>query len=137
MKKKYLSLTFILGLLTSCVSKTYDVMDYRLTMEFHDDFKILQLTDLHFGIESHLESQFAFVKQSINEANPDLIILTGDNFMYASQAVVKNTIYFINNCCKELSNKDNNSLTKFAFTFGNHDNQGDYYRYFINDVIIH
>lgn len=133
MKKKYLSLAFILGLLTSCVSKTYDVMDYRLTMEFHDDFKILQLTDLHFGIESHLESQFAFVKQSINEANPDLIILTGDNFMYASKAIVKNTFTFINECCKELSTPER--VVKFAVTYGNHDNQGDYSRYYLNNTM--
>ena len=34
--------------------KDYDVEDYRTTMTFHEDFKIMQLTDLHLGIEVDL-----------------------------------------------------------------------------------
>ena len=99
MKKKYLSLPILLGLLCGCSPIAYDVNDYRQTMIFHEDFKILQLTDLHLGIESDLNKQFTFIKNSINEVKPDLIICTGDNFMYASKNIVNNTITFINNCC--------------------------------------
>lgn len=61
-------------------------------MEFHDDFKILQLTDLHLGIENDLVTQLSVVKNAINESNPDLIVLTGDNFMYATKSVVENLV---------------------------------------------
>ena len=134
MKTKFLKNLVLVPLLLGCSPKAYSVIDYRLTMEFHEDFKILQLTDLHFGIESDLKSQFDFVKDSILEANPDLIILTGDNFMYSSEGTVKSTIKFFNDACNELTSK-NNRLTKFAMTFGNHDNQGDYHRYFINETL--
>lgn len=134
-KNKLLSFLIIVPILLGCSPKTYSVSDYRQVMTFHDDFKILQITDLHYGVESDLKTQLDFLKQSIDETNPDLIILTGDNFMYASKDVVKNTIGFINDCCKQLSNSNNDKLTKFALTFGNHDNQGDYPRYFINKVM--
>lgn len=135
-KKIFLPL-MIIPLLTSCNLNSgvdYHVNYYRLTMDFHEDFKILQITDLHFGIESDLALQFKVVKNSITEANPDLIILTGDNFMYASKAIVDQTYNFFNECCKELTNK-NNRVTKFAVTYGNHDNQGDYSRYYLNQSL--
>lgn len=139
MKHKLIPLLLTsLLLLPSCSNtKTYEVNDYRLTMNFHEDFKILQLTDLHLGIESDLNLQLNFVNKAILENNPDLIILTGDNFMYASKNTVIQLINNLNITCKKLNdlNKDG-KLTKFAITFGNHDNQGDYYRYFINEVIL-
>ena len=128
----------VLFSLTACSGaskeKQYSVKEYRTTMEFHEDFKILQLTDLHFGIESDIELQLGMVKKAINEANPDLIILTGDNFMYASKKIVYNLISTINAECNALTEK-NGRLTKFAITYGNHDNQGDYPRYYLNEVV--
>ena len=112
----------------------YSVSDYRTTMKFHEDFKILQITDLHFGVESDLELQLGILKKSINEAMPDLIILTGDNFMYSNKSIVKALVSTLNEECKALSSS-RGMLTKFAITFGNHDNQGDYPRYFINETI--
>lgn len=136
MNKKFLLLLTSLLTLTSCsTTKDYDVKDYRLTMQFHDNFKILQLTDLHFGIESELEKQMTFVKHSIYEADPDLIILTGDNFMYSSKNVVYYLYNSLNEICKQLTSSHPDRLTKFAVTYGNHDNQGDYYYYYLNDAL--
>lgn len=138
MKKIFcIILTLILLSLCACSSpstREYNVNDYRTTMQFHNDFKILQLTDLHLGIESDLDKQLDIVSNTIEEVNPDLIILTGDNFMYATKSVVKNLIDTLNNECEKLT-EQNGRLTKFAVTFGNHDNQGDYPRYFTNSVI--
>ncbi len=114
---------------------SYSVDKYRTTMQFYDDFKILQLADLHLGIETNIELQLSVVKNAIEKSQPDLIILTGDNFMYASKGVVKSLFEFLNEECKSLTEKRGGRLTKFAVTFGNHDNQGDYPRYFINEVI--
>lgn len=138
MKNKYFFLLISsLCALTSCnQTKTYEVNDYRLTMKFHDNFKILQLTDLHLGIESDLALQLDFIKEAINETEPDLIILTGDNFMYSSKNTVIQLMNTLNTTCKKLNDGyTDDKLTKYAITFGNHDNQGDYYRYYINEIV--
>ena len=114
--------------------KSYSVAEYRTTMQYYDDFKILQLTDLHFGIETDIALQLDIVKNAIIEANPDLIVLTGDNFMYSTKGIVKSLFSFLNEECKALTSK-RGRLTKFTVTFGNHDNQGDYSRYYINEVV--
>ena len=133
MNKKIL-LPLIALVCTSCSQVVdYGVEQYRTTMEFHDDFKVVQLTDLHLGIESDLTKQLNFVCESIEQADPDLIILTGDNFMYASKGIVKALFKTLNDKCKQLSTPQR--IRKFAVTFGNHDNQGDYPRYYINNVI--
>ncbi len=136
MKRFYSILLIISILLCSCSSQNqYNVNDYRTTMKFHDDFKILQLTDIHLGIESDLNHQLNIVKSYIDDADPDLIILTGDSFMYSSKEIVNNLISTLNNKCKELTTNHPDRLTKFAITYGNHDNQGDYSRYYINNVV--
>ena len=114
---------------------SYPVEAYRTAMQYYEDFKVLQLTDLHLGIESDLAKQLDVVKNAIRVEEPDLIVLTGDNFMYASKGVVKSLIFTLNAECEDLTAKRNGRLTKFTVTFGNHDNQGDYSRYYINEVI--
>ena len=118
------------------VGKTaYAVQQYRTTMQYYEDFKILQIADLHLGIETDVALQLQIVCQTIRLEQPDLIILTGDNFMYASKGVVKSLISTLNEECAALTLARNGRLTKFTLTFGNHDNQGDYSRYYINNVI--
>lgn len=142
MKKKIFALLSASVLCLSCVACAnekngvqYDVNDYRTTMQFHDDFKIMQLADLHFGIETNVQKQLDFIVAAMEEADPDLIILTGDNFMYGSKGIVKSLIGRMNETCKSLTEKHPERLTKFALTFGNHDNQGDYHRYYINEIM--
>lgn len=113
----------------------YSVAEYRTTMKYYEDFKILQLTDLHFGIETDVGAQLEIVKSAIRAEQPDLIVLTGDNFMYASKAVVRSLITTLNSECEALSSQRDGRITKFTMTFGNHDNQGDYPRYYINEVL--
>lgn len=114
---------------------TYGVDAYRTTMQYYDDFKILQIADLHLGIETDLACQLGIVRDTIRREQPDLIVLTGDNFMYASKGVVKSLISTLNEECAAMTELRQGRLTKFTMTFGNHDNQGDYARYYINDVI--
>jgi predicted MPP superfamily phosphohydrolase len=147
MKKTAIALIFciILACLSACGSldtskeqksgKEYGVLEYRTTMQYHEDFKILQLTDLHLGIESDLATQLGIVEKSIKESDPDLIILTGDNFMYATKSISYQLISTLNRLCRELTEAHPDRLTKFALTYGNHDNQGDYPRYYTNSVI--
>lgn len=145
MKKIVFALLFcVLICLSACgsnesreqqIGKQYDVSEYRTTMQYHDNFKILQLTDLHLGIESDLKAQLGIIEKSIKESDPDLIILTGDNFMYATKSIVRQLISTLNELCGELTSNHPDRLTKFAITYGNHDNQGDYPRYYTNSVV--
>lgn len=118
------------------VGKTaYDVAEYRTTMQYYADFKVLQLTDLHLGIETDVAKQLEIVENMVRAESPDLVILTGDNFMYASKGVVKSLVSTLNTVCGEVTAARGGRLCKFTLTFGNHDNQGDYSRYYINEVI--
>ena len=142
--KKIVAVFLVLAMLSAFVScnngeksegKAYAVEEYRTTMQYYDDFKILHLTDLHFGIETDIAHQLEIIENEIEEEKPDLVILTGDNFMYASKGVVRSLISALNSACAKLSAERGERITKFTMTFGNHDNQGDYSRYFINETI--
>ena len=143
MKNRFIAVLLIcLTLLSFCGcadggagNTDYAVEEYRTTMQYYDDFKILQLADLHFGIETDVNKQLEIVKNAIRTERPDLIILTGDNFMYASKGLVDVLVDTLNSECKSLTEERGGRLTKFTMTFGNHDNQGDYPRYYINEVI--
>ena len=113
----------------------YELKDYRTVMKFHDDFKVMQLTDLHLGVQGDLAKNLGFVGYNIDHADPDLIVITGDSMMYGTKGIVDNYIKFLNDKCLELTNKQPDRVTKFAITFGNHDNQGDYPRYYINNAV--
>ena len=78
-KNKNILTLLLIGLLTTSCSSTkqYNVEDYRTVMKFHDNFRILQLTDLHFGIETNLEEQTKFISQSIKEAKYRLESVAG------------------------------------------------------------
>lgn len=114
---------------------SYAVSSYRTTMQYYDDFKILQIADLHLGIETDVARQLKIVRDAIHTEQPDLIILTGDNFMYASKGVVESLLSALNETCAAMTAEREGRLTKFTMTFGNHDNQGDYSRYYINEAI--
>ena len=142
MKKRIIVLLALAALLLplfGCAAagegKSYPVEEYRTTMQYYDDFKVMQLTDLHFGIETDVALQLRILTSEIREEQPDLIVLTGDNFMYASKGVVNSLVSALNEVCKEITAERKGRLTKFTMTFGNHDNQGDYPRYYINQVI--
>ncbi len=141
--KKLIAVLLLLALLASlvgCASRdanknAYPVEAYRTTMQYYEDFKVLQLADLHLGIETDVAHQLRIVEEAIRTEQPDLIVLTGDNFMYASKGVVKSLMATLNDACASLTAARGGRLAKFTVTFGNHDNQGDYSRYYINKVI--
>ena len=117
MKNKRANILFLLPLLlTSCGKQEHPVSDYRLTMNFHDDFKIMQWTDVHIGIQTDLKKTHALLKAEVDDfeekegAKPDLIVLTGDTFMGADRRMVKDTLKFFDSL-----------EVPFAFTYGNHD----------------
>lgn len=143
MKNRLFAVLVLLALLLSFAGcsaykdsgEDYPVSAYRTTMQYYEDFKILQIADLHLGVETDVAFELEKLKDTIRAEAPDLIILTGDNFMYASKGIVKSLVSTLNTACSELTEARGGRLTKFTLTFGNHDNQGDYSRYYINEVI--
>ena len=115
MLKKIL-LSFILIMIiftTSCSNgKHYDEQEYMLDIEYQDDFKILQLTDLHLGMKDDLDVHFDVIKKTVSQANPSLIVITGDLFTFATRRVVKEFVNFF----------DSFNIP-WTLTFGNHDEQ--------------
>lgn len=126
-KNKKLILLLFPFLLTSCSfnsTRSYSVNDYKIEMNYKDNFKIMQLTDLHFSVQTDYVNVTNYLKNNIKTCNPDLMIITGDTFMSASKNVVDNVLNFI----------DSFNIP-FAFTYGNHDFQGNYDFYYINNSL--
>ena len=105
--------------------------DYVSCMEYHDDFNILQLTDIHWSYESstlrskkYLEKTIAEADRHVkelqgNDAKIDLVELTGDQFMLANT-------YHIDTFLKFFEQQAEKYGFYYAVIWGNHDRQGLY-----------
>lgn len=105
--------------------------DYVSYMEYHDNFNILQLTDIHWSYESstlrskkYLEKTIAEADRHIkelqgNDAKIDLVELTGDQFMLANT-------YHIDTFLKFFEQQAEKYGFYYAVIWGNHDRQGLY-----------
>ncbi|MCR4561792.1 MAG: metallophosphoesterase [Bacilli bacterium] len=114
MKQKILLLLTALPTicLTSCGERHYSPADYVLEMDYVTDFRVLQITDCHLGDKDDLQRHFDFMDLTINEADPDLIAVTGDLFTYASKTTAKKFLDYVDG-----------HKVPWTVTFGNHDEQ--------------
>lgn len=129
--KKYLKLaltTFVsLIFFTGCgakVNSAEHLEDYIKTMDYHDNFVILQLTDIHwnsgtqignakYGQKEYLDKLIAEVKSHTGKI--DLIEVTGDTFMLSNKIAVKSFLKYMEGVG-----------IPYATIWGNHDRQGIY-----------
>lgn len=105
--------------------------DYVYEMGYHDDFNVLQLTDIHWNVNSstsasktYLEKLIAEVDFHIKEtqgpsAKIDLVELTGDQFM------LSNT-YHVETFLKFMEDQASKYGFMYAAIWGNHDRHGIY-----------
>ena len=121
-KNTIIALPFVGLLLTGCVGKkTYPASDYMLNLSWQtardttEDFRILQLNDIHLSQSDIHEEHFKVIDKTIEVSNPDLIVLCGDIFTYADKHVVKKVFQHIND-----------KGIPWTYVFGNHDDQGYY-----------
>lgn len=121
-KNTIIALPFVGLLLTGCVGKkTYPASDYMLNLSWQrqndttEDFRILQLNDIHLSQSDIHEEHFKVIDKTIEVSNPDLIVLCGDIFTYADKHVV-------NKVFKHFNDKG----IPWTYVFGNHDDQGYY-----------
>lgn len=114
MKRKTLLLFPALGAacLASCSNVRHDPSEYVLQLDYTKDYKILQLTDTHIGDKDNTQLQYDFLDLTINEAKPDLIVITGDVFTFASKHTAEEFLRYI----------DGHGI-KWTLVWGNHDEQ--------------
>ncbi len=102
MKKKLFSLLLCVLMVfsyTGCtkVQKHAEHLeDYIFTLQYHDNFNILQLTDIHWSVNTSVRSSAQYLDKVLKEVNDhivssqgagagiDLVELTGDLFMLAN-----------------------------------------------------
>ena len=103
MKKRIFGIVLVLILLFSSagcgqpVKSSEHLEDYVFTMSYHDNFNILQLTDIHWNANTSTKSSMVYLDKVIQEtdahiketqgadAKIDLVELTGDMFMLANE----------------------------------------------------
>lgn len=132
-KAKLILLALVPLSLTSCGEKAFadHLDDYVFAMKYHDNFNILQLTDIHWNYNSstvasraYLDKVFAQVQRHLKEeqgenAKIDLVELTGDLFMLANTFHVETLV-------KYMEEKANEYGFLYAAVWGNHDHHGIY-----------
>ena len=98
--------------LTACSGVRHNMDEYILKLDYKENYRILQLSDTHIGDKDNTKLHYDFMDLTIKEANPDLIVITGDVFTFASKNTAKEFFKFI----------DDHGI-KWTLTFGNHDEQ--------------
>ncbi len=92
--------------------KTYPAEDYILELPYKDDFRILQLTDIHVGNKDNRALQYDFMDRTICEADADMIVVVGDLFTFADKTTARELFKYL----------DSYGIP-WTVTFGNHDEQ--------------
>lgn len=115
--KRLLKVTPLFALaLSSCGTVHYQPKDYILELPWKENFKILQLNDIHIGLKDDQELQFMFLDKIIEQAeNPDLIVICGDLFTFGNRGTAKRTFKWL----------DSHEIP-WTVTWGNHDEQCTY-----------
>ena len=114
------------------VSSAEHPEDYVFALPYHDEFNILQLTDLHWSANSSVKTSEAYLDRLLAEVNDhiaatqgagakiDLVELTGDIFMLANR-------YHLDTFIEYFERKAEEYGFVYAPTWGNHDRQGLYH----------
>ncbi len=113
----------ILILITSTSSAYYQ----KLRFTNDKEFTILQLTDLHYGEGPNRDHNSTILTERLlNMTNPDLVVITGDSVSGYAWDGLNNTFYY--DCWKMWTSPMEKLGIPYAYTLGNHDDQGDYNR---------
>ena len=127
-KKLLFAIPLITCLLASCSGKVhYEESKYQISVKWEntdEDFRILQLCDIHLSQSDIFERHFKLIDKTIKDADPNLIVLNGDSFTYADKGVVTRLFSFI----------DSYDIP-WTFTYGNHDDQGYFSDTYIQGIL--
>lgn len=125
--KKFLTLLSLPIFLTGCV-KHIDYHGnedkYFLDVDYVDDFRILQISDIHLSMSDDTDPHYNFLTRVITAARANFIVLNGDLFNYADKRTVKSLFSFIDSF-----------ETPWTFTYGNHDDQGYFNDRYLQTIV--
>lgn len=116
-----LAITIVLGTMSAGIGAIIAEAAYSglLHTDANGDFTILQVGDVQSSYPIPQDWLNA-IKLSVAAADPDLIVMTGDNVTgYSNYKAFTNTADAIVDCFKDA----NGNAIPFAVTFGNHDNE--------------
>ena len=143
-KTRLLPLAVVPFLLTGCgpVSKFMDNLPkYVFSRKYHEKYNILQLTDIHWNINSstyeskrYMDKLLAeadrHIKQEVDNGNPeakiDLVELTGDMFMLSNSYEVRDFVNYFDKKAEQYG-------FEYAIIWGNHDRHGMYNPNWLSD----
>ena len=134
-KKLILLISSVATLSLTACSGTIDykdhLEDYVHAMKYHDDFNVLQLTDIHWNYNSSTSASKVYLEKLLKQADAhiketqganakiDLIEITGDQFMLANT-------YHVSTFLEFFEQKANEYGFVYAPIWGNHDRHGLY-----------
>ena len=134
-KKLILLISSVATLSLTACSGTIDykdhLEDYVHAMKYHDDFNVLQLTDIHWNYNSSTSASKVYLEKLLKQADAhiketqganakiDLIEITGDQFMLANT-------YHVSTFLEFFEQKANEYGFVYAPIWGNHDRHGFY-----------
>jgi 3',5'-cyclic AMP phosphodiesterase CpdA len=121
MKHRTLAVWLLLPLLASCGNAkdvtiaAYFAMNEKTPLVYRDGFKVLQLTDIHWSVNTNAKVQGEYLTRVVKEANPDFIMITGDSLLGATTSTAETLMKVIESW-----------QIPYGTTFGNHDREGEY-----------
>lgn len=83
------------------------------TLSYKTDFRVMQLTDIHWSFDTNVEKQKAYLTHIATTIKPDFIMITGDCLLDANEAIA-NALY----------DTFESWGIPYGITWGNHDRQG-------------
>lgn len=137
MKKNLFCIVLAAVMLLSCAgcaggqSSAEHLEDYVFTVQYHDNFNILQLTDIHWNVNTSTKASMNYLDKLLKEvdghikktqgenAKIDLIELTGDMFMLANSYHLSTFIDYFEKKAEEYG-------FLYAPIWGNHDRHSLY-----------
>ncbi len=128
MKKRFAALA-LLPLLLSCSSHSkVELSEYVRSLGLFDSkssLRVLQLTDIHWNFTTDMDKQTAYINALVKNADPDLVMITGDQVLTATKENYK-TLFDVFEGFSELLGRH----VYYGVTWGNHDQQGYWDAYY-------
>ena len=130
MKNKRFAIIALMPLLFSCTGDLINPNYVKeMTVSGDEDFNVLQFTDIHWNYSTNIKQASAFLTNTVNEAKKraghiDLIEITGDSVLVANKKIAT-TLYDLVESWG----------IPWAFTFGNHDYEGEWSEAWMNNLV--
>ena len=105
-------------------NSTFDITEIESLEMDGDEFRILQLTDLHYRAGYKIAKSDELIRETVRLAEPDMIVITGDLVM-----ATENNFYV-----EHVAELFSDIGIPWAVTYGNHDDEGRADKYYMGEI---